>query len=87
MPIDDWPEELQEIWENTTGNGNWLTPDEMEDFRAAALEYFEAGWIDTELDEIDRWNAREEFFNLMEQFELDIALFDWDDWRDWYETA
>jgi hypothetical protein len=22
----------------------------------------------------------------MEEFGLDVAMFDWDDWRDWYEA-
>lgn len=84
---EDWPEELQHVWEETTGAGNWLTPSEMEDFRIAAMEFFETGWIESEIESEARQSAREEFFSLMEEYDLDIALFDWDDWRDWYESV
>lgn len=84
---EDWPDEIQEIWQNSTGYGGWLTADEMAEFQEDGADLFHTGWIDDTADSDARQEARDHFFDLMAQFDLDAELFDWDSWRDWYESA
>lgn len=88
----DWPEELKDFWENTSGyHEGYLSHSEMQDFIGSAEDLFWQGWgHDSEggaEDSDARKAARDEFFELMAEYDLDAALFDWNDWRDWYETA
>lgn len=84
MDFDEWPEQLRDVWENSTFD---LNGEEYQEFREYAMEFFEEGWMDRDLDAETRELAREYFFEMMEEFSLDISNFDWDDWRDWYESA
>lgn len=84
----DWPEELKDFWENTTGyHQGYMSHSEMQDFISESESLFMAGWGHDGPDSDERAAAREEFFALMAEYDLDAALFDWDDWRDWYESA
>lgn len=84
----DWPEELKDFWENTTGyHQGYMSHSEMRDFIAESEDLFQAGWGHDGPESDERQAAREAFFDLMAQYDLDAALFDWDDWRDWYESA
>lgn len=83
---EDWPEELKDFWENTTGyHQGYMNHGEMQDFISESEELFRAGWGHDENE--DRQAARDAFFELMAEYDLDASLFDWDDWRDWYESA
>lgn len=84
----EWPEELKDFWENTSGyHEGYLSHSEMETFIGEAEDLFWAGWGKEGDDSDERKAAREEFFALMGEYDLDAALFDWNDWRDWYESA
>lgn len=87
MDFDDWPAELQDFWENTTGlHQGYMTFGEMQEFIDQAEGLFDAGW-GHDGDDDTRQDARDAFFELMAEFDLDVSMFDWDDWRDWYESV
>lgn len=48
-------------------------------------ELFRQGWMDDGLSGEDRANARDEYFDLMEAYDISRDEFDWHAWRDWYE--
>lgn len=84
----DWPDELKDFWENTTGyHQGYLNHSEMEDFIRETEDLFATGWGHDEIDADARQAARDAFFALMAAYDLDSSLFDWDDWRDWYASA
>jgi hypothetical protein len=83
---EDWPDPMQEMWDSFKDE---LAPNEQREWSDEAAYVFELGWMTTgeDVDSETREWAREEFFALMEEFDIDISLFDWDDWRDWYDGA
>lgn len=48
-------------------------------------ELFRIGWMEFEGDPDTTQAARDEFFDLMEAYDISRDEFDWDAWRDWYE--
>ena len=48
-----------------------------------AAELFRVGWMEGDSGD-DVVNARNEFFDLMEAYDISRDEFDWDAWRDWY---
>ena len=72
-------ERLNHIWEHTA---EYLPIPEV----GEAAELFKAAFVDLEIDSEARKAAREEFADLMESYSFDIADFDWDAWRDWYDS-
>jgi hypothetical protein len=85
--MDDWPAELHDIWENLE-HESW-SAELREQWQNEAADLFEQGWIefdeDTSPEELQA--IRDSFFELMEEFDVSIEDFDWDAWRDWYESA
>lgn len=82
----EWDEEIQEVWLESLGYGGWLDGDEAREMFELGAESFKAGWFDSDIDPDDRIAEQSAFFTLMQEFGLDISMFDWDDWRDWYEA-
>ena len=83
--LDTFDDDLQTIWD---GLGDAIGDDsEMRAFTLdnSGADLFATGWTDDDVDEEDRANAREEFFELMEAYDISRDEFDWDAWRDWYE--
>jgi hypothetical protein len=83
VAYNDWPRELQDIWDNTPGTDS-IPSDWEEDY---FQELFETGF---------RWHAEEydalgididEVYAARQRFFDDIGLnedrFDWDEWRDY----
>lgn len=84
--IEDWPEELRNIWSELE-QSTW-TPDEREHWVTDAADLFESGWLEMEGHSAEELEAiREQFFDLMEEYDVSIEDFDWDAWRDWYASA
>lgn len=84
--IEDWPEELRNVWEELE-QSSW-SPEEREHWVTDAADLFEAGWLEMEgrsAEELEE--IREQFFDLMEEYDVSIEDFDWDAWRDWYASA
>lgn len=83
--------ELEVIWqdiaEELDAESDLDSAHEFENFAhdGNGLELFQAGWIDSDVDEETRQSARDEFFELMEAYDISRDEFDWDAWRDWYE--
>lgn len=82
-------DELVEIWhevveENLSGDIHELREFTLDQHGA---ELFKRGWVDDGEDTDERVNAREEFFELMEAYDISREEFDWDAWRDWYKDA
>lgn len=75
---------LNEIW-NTFADQ--LEGAELEDFTDNVSDYFESGWIYRDIDSDERQAARDEFEDWLERHLLDIADFDWEAWRDWYDSV
>lgn len=84
MADDSW-EAFVSMWQNI--DDAFLESSAGVDFASTAQDLFTAGFIDAGGDaDYMQW-ARDEFFALMEEFDISIEVFDWDDWRDWYESA
>lgn len=83
--------DLQEIWTDIADEMQaTATLSLAHDFDSFAhvdngLELFTLGWVDMGEDSDTVANARNEFFELMEQYDISRDEFDWDSWRDWYE--
>ena len=82
--FDDWPEELQHIFEDVE-SGHFFTDDEQAEFAEAAEELFYQGFVNVSGDSDQMQAARDAFFDLLDEYDISIDVFDWDDWRDWYE--
>ena len=80
----DWPEQLQGMWDQL--DETFRDESDKADFVDTAQDLFNAGWIEGGTTE-SRQQARDEFFSLMEEFDISVENFDWDDWRDWYASA
>lgn len=81
-------DELIEIWTDAVED-NIGDMDELKDFAmdANGAELFRVGWVDDGANHDERQAARDEFFDLMEAYDISRDEFDWDAWRDWYEDA
>lgn len=80
----DWgADALNEIW-NTFADQ--LEGAELEEFEQFMADKFQEGYIDREIDEDTREEARQAFEDWLFEHTLDIADFDWDEWRDWYDS-
>lgn len=84
----EWDDQLADFWENTTGyHEGYLSHDQMQEFIQETEDLFWIGW-GPDVDDADaRQAARDAFFEFMAEYDLDVSLFDWDDWRDWYASA
>lgn len=80
----DWPDQLQGMWDQI--DTVFRNEDERADFIDQAQELFHLGYVGTGTTE-DRQGYRDDFFALMDEFDISIEQFDWDDWRDWYEAG
>lgn len=83
--VSDGDDEIRDLWEAITGEMDYST---LQDFATYdnAVELFRQGWVDVLGDSgEDIVHAREEFFDLMEAYDISRDEFDWDAWRDWYE--
>jgi hypothetical protein len=84
--IEDWPEELRNIWSELE-SPEWSN-EEREHWVSDAADLFESGFIDIEgKDAQELQDIRDAFFEMMEQYDISIEDFDWDDWRDWYAAS
>lgn len=81
-------DELVEIWHETIEE-NISDSAELREFALDehGLELFRIGWVDEGENPDERQAARDEFFDLMEAYDISRDEFDWDAWRDWYEDA
>lgn len=81
-------EELVEIWTDAVED-NIGDVDELHDFALDmhGADLFRIGWVDDGANSDERQAARDEFFDLMEAYDISRDEFDWDAWRDWYEDA
>lgn len=84
--FDDWPEELQNIFEDVE-SGHFFTDAEYQEFAESAEALFYTGFVNVSGDSDEMQTARDEFFALLDEYDISIDVFDWDDWRDWYEGA
>lgn len=81
----DLDDALTDVWQNTVEEFLGGTPDLHEfAFDNRGAELFRLGWVEMSEDAAD---ARQEFFELMEMYDISRDEFDWDAWRDWYEDA
>lgn len=81
-------DELVEIWRDAVED-NISDAHDLKEFTLDqhGAELFRIGWADGGDNEEDCQNARDEFFELMEMYDISRDEFDWDAWRDWYEDA
>lgn len=82
----EWDEEVREVWLESLGYGGWLEDDEAREMFEMGADSFMAGWFTEDMDPDERLGHQSAFFTLMQEFGLDVSMFDWDDWRDWYEA-
>lgn len=80
----DWPDELQGMWDQV--DDRIRDESDRADFIDRAQELFNLGFVEGGTTE-DRQGYRDDFFSLMEEWDIEIEQFDWDAWRDWYEAA
>lgn len=80
MANDDW-EAFVSMWEDLDHE---FLDKAGDDFAGQAQELFTMGFIEVGP---DMQVFRDEFFALMEEYDISIDLFDWDAWRDWYEAS
>lgn len=82
---DSWDDTFYDVWDSGTRS---LSDDEYDDFAAAGAELFEWAWgKDQDLTPEERHDYRELFETWVAEWAIDILDFDWDEWRDWYESA
>lgn len=78
MAYEDWPEPMQEVYDNATAF-TWLSDSEDPLDHATAEALFETGWVyDAGYNNSD---LREYFYDFTETDERDI---DWDAWREFW---
>jgi hypothetical protein len=82
----EWEDEIREVWLESLGYGGYLDNDEAREMFELGADAFMEGWFDENISPEDRAGMQSAFFTLMEEFGLDVSMFDWDDWRDWYEA-
>lgn len=80
----DWPDQLQGMWDQL--DDTFRNEDEKADFVDEAQDLFFLGYVAGGTTE-ERQGYRDDFFALMEEYDISIEAFDWDDWRDWYESG
>lgn len=78
----DWPDQLQGMWDQI--EERFRDKDDRADFVDRAQELFDIGWGNGALSTEEREDAWTTFFTHMEEFDISVEHFDWDDWRDWY---
>lgn len=93
--IDDELEEdsdLEAIWVDMAEDAGILdSVDQAQQFAdlnldANVMELFLAGWVNFEGEDSETVvAAREEFFEIMSEYNISEDNFDWDAWRDWYK--
>lgn len=81
--VDFGDDRLNEIWTSLEGEA---PVGKRAEFIDEAIEAFQTGYVDTEVDSEERIAAREEFEALCSTYAVDVADFDWDAWRDWYDS-
>jgi hypothetical protein len=81
-------DELIAIWEDTIEE-NIDSGEHLREFTLDqhGADLFRMGWVDEGENADERQAARDEFFELMEAYDISRDEFDWDAWRDWYEDA
>lgn len=79
----DWPDQLQGMWDQI--DEVFKNESDKADFVDQAQELFYVGYISEGFTTEERQGFRDEFFALMDEFDISIEQFDWDAWRDWYE--
>ena len=87
---DDWDAESWELYAGEAFDAmlaDWDLPedvlDEIDELSSEAETLFYFGFFDSDTSAEDRQWAREEFFDLMEEYGLDPDFFDWAEWREW----
>lgn len=81
--IDFGDDRINEIWEETVDH---IPVKAIAEFSDEGAELFRTAFVDHDIDSDARKSARAEFAELLEDYNFDIADFDWDAWRDWYES-
>ena len=76
---EDWDDRLI-ISFYTSTHGEGIDDDEVQ-------QMFYEGWINSDNTPDERFDARQEFMDWMEEAGYDVSDFDWEDWRDWYDAA
>lgn len=78
--------EIENIWEQSTEG---ITADELADFgltEDGLRSIFEHAFIDMDISSDLRSAYRDLFFDYLGEMGYEISDFDWDDWRDWYDS-
>lgn len=94
MPDDDYEErmeadEMQEAWASFLSNEvvaeNQST--EWEALINQLQDLFVTGYdLDNGLSDDEREDARIQFRDLLDEYDIDLYDYDWDDWREWYDA-
>lgn len=82
--IDFGDDRINEIWEDTVDH---IPVKAIAEFSDEAADLFREAFVDQDIESDARKAAREEFANLLTDYNFDIADFDWDAWRDWYDSS
>lgn len=82
--VDFGDDRLNEIWNDLEGE---VPRGQKDSFIDEAIDAFQTAYVDTTVDSDERQAAREEFEALCGTYSIDIADFDWDAWRDWYNGS
>lgn len=82
------PVEAQ-YWDSRLSHNVWdrITAEIPSDQEAEFARLFQAGWVSPSEATDERSHARSEFFDLLERDAIDIDVFPWAEWREWYEEA
>jgi hypothetical protein len=82
------PPEAQ-YWDSRLSRNVWdrITAEIPSHQEAEFARLFQAGWVSPSPATDERVHARSEFFDLLERDAIDIDIFPWAEWREWYEES
>lgn len=87
-PTHHEPVEAQ-YWDSRLSHNVWdrITSEIPSSQEAEFARLFQEGWVSPSAHTDERAHARSEFFDLLERDAIDIDVFPWAEWREWYEES
>lgn len=84
---DEWTALAWSEFEGTFDDGAPMAWGEWSELVGELSDLFETGWNSADFDSEDAQQAREDFFDWLAAYDIDLATFDWEDFRDRYKEA
>lgn len=83
-------ENLWHVYDSATGDPSDERLSQLEGWDGISSdelkELFAIGFIDESASPEEREEARDLWWDIMEDLGYDVSDFDWDSWRDWYDS-